>query len=435
VVIIQKSCSESRLKNPERGGRTMKYSKSIFLCIAILISVFLVVPAGFAQGPIKIGAILPLADITGDQAAKAMRLAVNEINKAGGLMGRQVELIVVDDEMKPEKGAAAVEKLVTVDKVDLLVGGMSSGVLLGEIPIMKKYEKATVWIGAASSRCEQALGATADWFFHLHPWDYEQGASYLEGWTAINQKRPEIKRGKWFMAYEEGAFGTASFKAGETQFKDWRTPDGKPTQLEGEPFKSAALGGGDYRNVLRHAKEFKPDIFIWAAYDADALPIMEQAKEIGFTPPIFIGSPPGWPATFGKSPLADAVTLYGMWAPSIKEVSPVSKHFWDAYIKEYKQEPATYFAPLGYTNIYFVADGIKKANTLDKAALINALTETKYVSPIGETLTIKPSNIIKHQGFTKQKILQWNKGQQQVIWPFEFATSQIVYPFPGWEKR
>jgi branched-chain amino acid transport system substrate-binding protein len=413
----------------------MKYSKSISLCIAILVSVFLVVPGGFAQGPIKIGAILPLADITGDQAAKAMKVAVDEINKAGGLLGRKVELIVVDDEMKPEKGAAAVEKLVTVDKVDLLVGGMSSGVHLGQIPIMKKYEKVTVWIGAASSRCEQALGADATWYFHLHPWDYQQGASYLEGWTAISQKRPEIKIDNWFNAYEEGAFGSGSFKASQPLYSNWSSPQGKPHTLDGESFKSAALGGGDYRTVLRHAKEAKPDIFIWTGYDADALPIMEQAKEIGFAPPIFIGSPPGWPATFGKSPLAEAVTLYGMWAPSIKEVSKVSKHFWDAYIKEYKQEPATYFAPLGYTNIYFVADGIKKANTLDKAALINALTETKYVSPIGETLTIKPSNIIKHQGFTKQKILQWQKGQQQVIWPFEFATSQIVYPFPGWEKR
>ncbi|MGA2467364.1 MAG: ABC transporter substrate-binding protein, partial [Thermodesulfobacteriota bacterium] len=330
---------------------------------------------------------------------------------------------------------AAVEKLVTVDKVDLLVGGMSSGVHLGQIPIMKKYEKVTVWIGAASSRCEQALGADATWYFHLHPWDYQQGASYLEGWTAISQKRPEIKIDNWFNAYEEGAFGSGSFKASQPLYSNWSSPQGKPHTLDGESFKSAALGGGDYRTVLRHAKEAKPDIFIWTGYDADALPIMEQAKEIGFAPPIFIGSPPGWPATFGKSPLAEAVTLYGMWAPSIKEASPVSKHFWDAYIKEYKQEPATYFAPLGYTNIYFVADGIKKANTLDKAALINALTETKYVSPIGETLTIKPSNIIKHQGFTKQKILQWQKGQQQVIWPFEFATSQIVYPFPGWEKR
>ena len=52
-----------------------------------------------------------------------------------------------------------------------------------------------------------------------------------------------------------------------------------------------------------------------------------------------------------------------------------------------------------YTNIYFVADGIKKAKTLDKAALIKALEETKYVSPIGETLTIKPSKTDQAPGF------------------------------------
>jgi branched-chain amino acid transport system substrate-binding protein len=388
-----------------------------------------------AAEPIRLGAILPLADITGDQGAKAMKAAVKEINRAGGLLGRQVELIVVDDEMKPEKGAAAVEKLATVDKVDLLIGGMASGVHLGQIPIMKKYEKVTVWIGAASSRCEQAVGAAADWYFHLHPWDYEQGESYIEGWTAINKKHPGVKIETWFEAYEEGAFGTASFKAAQAQYKDWVTAEGKPVKIEGESFKSAAMGGGDYRTMLRHAKESKPDLFLWVGYDADALPIMEQSKEIGFVPPIFIGAPPGWPAAFGKSPLAEGIVLYGMWAPSIKEVSPVSKQFWEAYIKEYNQEPATYFAPLAYTNIYFVAEGIKRAKTLEKAALIKALEETKYVSPIGETLTIKPSKVIKHQGFTKQKILQWQKGQQQVIWPFEFGTSQIAYPFPSWEKR
>jgi branched-chain amino acid transport system substrate-binding protein len=219
---------------------------------------------------------------------------------------------VIDDEMRPIKGAAAVEKLVMVDKVDVLIGGMSSGVHLGEIPIMKKYEKVTVWIGAASSRCEQAVGKAADWYFHLHPWDYQQEGSYLEGWTAINKNRPEIKIDKWFQAYEEEALGSASFNAGKAQFKEWKTLEGKLRTLEGEAFKSATLGGGDYSVVLQHAKEAKPDIFLWAGYGADALPILEQSKEIQFAPPIFIGATPGWPAVFGKSPLAEGVVLYGM---------------------------------------------------------------------------------------------------------------------------
>ena len=203
----------------------MKYPKFLLWCMAIFVSIFILAPRGFAQGPIKLGAIFPLADITGDQGAKAMKLAVKEINQAGGLLGRQVELIIVDDELKAEKGAAAVEKLVTVDKVDILVGGMASGVHLGQIPIMKKYEKVTVWIGAASSRCEQAMGPV-DWYFHLHPWDYQQGASYQEGWSEMAAKRPEVKIAKWFNANEEGSFGTASFKAGQAAFKTWKSPTG-----------------------------------------------------------------------------------------------------------------------------------------------------------------------------------------------------------------
>jgi len=406
----------------------MNLKRAVIIC-----SIFLAFLLGFsligatAAEPIKLGAVYPLGDITGDQGVKAMKLAVKEINDAGGLLGRPVELIVIDDEMKPEKGSAAIEKLATVDKVDIFVGGMASGVLLAQIPIMKKYEKVTVWTGAAYNGCEKALGPDANWFFHLHPWDYQQGESYVEGWAAVTTKYPQVKMARQFWAYEEGAFGTGSFKASKTLYKN--------AAIEGESFKSAAVGGGDYRAVLRHAKEFNPDLFIWVGYAADALPIMEQSKEIDFNPPVFLGSPPGWPADFGKSPLAEGVTLYGMWAPSIKEVSPVSKHFWDAYIKMYREEPATYFAPLAYTDVMFVAAGIKKAGTLDKAALIKALEETKYVSPLGETLTIKPSNIIKHQGFTKQKILQWQNGVQQVIWPFEFSKAKIVSPFPSWKKR
>ena len=390
------------------------------------LAILVVVGAGFLvaaeEGPIKLGAVLPLADITGAQGSKAMQLAVDEINAAGGVLGRQLELIIVDDESKAEKGAAAIDKLATVDNVDVFIGGMSSGVHLGELPALKKYERVTVWIGAASSLVEQAV-VGLDWYFHIHPWDYLQGASYVEGWAALQAEYPLIEIQKAFWAYEEGAFGTSSYQGSLVAFSNWENV--------GESFKSALLGGGDYRAVLRHAQEFDPDLFIWVGYAADALPIMEQAAEIGFTPPLFVGSPPGWPADFGTSPLADGVIAYGMWAPSIKDVSPVSQHFWDAYIAKYNEQPATYFAPLGYTNIYVVAEAIARAGTLDKAALITALEATNYASPLGETLTFTPSNLIDHQGFRNQKILQWQNGAQQVLWPFEYATALPAYPFTG----
>jgi branched-chain amino acid transport system substrate-binding protein len=297
---------------------------------------------------------------------------------------------------------------------------------------MKKYEKVTVWIGAASSRCEQAMGPV-NWYFHLHPWDYQQGASYQEGWSEMAKKRPDVKIAKWFNANEGGAFGTASFKAGQAAFKTWKTPKGEQVTLEGEPFKSAAWAGRlPHRAPARERGQ--TDIFLWTGYDADALPIMEQAKESASLP-IFIGSPPGWPIGFGKSPLAEGVTLYGMWAPSIKEVSPVSKHFWEAYNKEYNQEPATYFAPLAYTNIYFVAEGIKKAKTLEKAALIKALRK-RSMSPRWERPGHQAEQRDQEPGFHQaEKILQWQKeGSSRSSGPLNFHA-QLAHPFPAWDKR
>ena len=412
----------------------MKRCMIVFVCAAAMLLVLtgLAFSGGTtestAKQPIKLGGVWPLGDASGAESNKAAALAVKEINAAGGVLGRRLQLTVIDDELKAEKGAAALERLATVDNVDIFVGGLSSGVFLGEIPILKKYQKVTMYTGAAASTTEKAIGADADWFFHLHPWDYEQGASYVQGWQDISAKYPQVKTSSWFLAYEDGPFGTSSFTASKTLYAALGT-------MSGESFKSASAGGSDFSAVIQHAKQANPAVFIWAGYDADALPIAQQAKAAGFSPPLFIGAPPGWPADFGKSPLAQDMVLYGMWAPSIGNVNPVSKHFVEAYKAEYGVDPATYFSPLSYSAIYILKDAIEKAGTIDKSALIAALEQTKYQSAVGDTITFSPSNVIKHQGIRGQKILQWQNGVQQVVWPFEYKTADLVYPFPGWGGR
>jgi branched-chain amino acid transport system substrate-binding protein len=387
--------------------------------------------SAYAQGTIKIGGIWTLADITGKQGSAAAQLAVDEINAAGGVLGKKLELIVVDDEGKADKAAAAVEKLATVDKVDVFVGGMASGAELGKIPAFKKYGKVVMSTGAAgSATVEKALGPSpeSDFYFHLHPWDYNQGASYAEGWNAIQQKYPNIQIKKIFLAYEEGAFGKSSWDATKVLFGG----DNRYI-VDGASFKSALLGGGDYTAVLEAAKAFKPDLFLWAGYDADALPLLEQSKAMKFSPGIYLGAPPGWPIGFGSSKLSRNVMLYGMWSTAMNDNNPASAKFYKNYVAKYKEEPATYFAPLAYSAVYILVDGIKAAGTTETAPLVKALEATKYASPLGETITFKPSNIIKHQGITRQKILQWQDGFQEVIWPFEAATAAPVYPFPAWK--
>ena len=422
-----------KTNNYYKGDYKLKRNNLLIVSLVLILAFTFSLSALGQDDPIKIGAVNPLGDITGRQSTKAMELAVKEINANGGLLGRQVELVVVDSEFKPEKGAAAIDKLATVDEVDFFVGGMSSGVHQAQIPTLKKYEKITVWAGAASYKAEQAVGPDADWYFHLHPWDYQQGASYGEGWTEIVKENEEIDVGRVFLAYEEGAFGTASFEAYESLFASAQEGEGPFAAImedfAGASFKSAALGGGEYRAMLRQAKEYNPDLFIWAGYDADAVGLLAQSREVGFEPQLFVGAPPGWPQDFEANPLSDKVVLYGMWAPALKEVNDQASHFWEEYIKMHGERPATYFAPLGYTNIMYLAKGIRNAGTLEKEALIESLKNTEYDSPLGTTLKMSPSNVIQNQGFTAQKILQYQDGKQHVIWPFDLATSEIEYPY------
>ncbi|HUX38200.1 MAG TPA: ABC transporter substrate-binding protein [Rectinemataceae bacterium] len=397
--------------------------------IVVTLAVLALVTAGvFGQNIIKIGANWPLADQGSIEASKAAQLAVDEINKAGGVAGKQLKLIVVDDEGNGQKGVAALERLVTVDKVDVLFGGYSSGVAAAQIPTLKKYGLVTVSTGAASSVVEKALGPSpeSDFYFHLHPWDYNQGLSYAQGWRDIQAKYPNVKIRKIFLAYEEGPFGKGSWMGIKAQYGDGY-------EYDGASFKSALMGGSDYSGVLQAAKDFNPDLFIWAGYAPDALPLQEQAKAMNFNPPIFLGAPPAWPADIGSSPLTENVMSYGMWASGLNDKNAQSKKFYEAYQKAYGVAPTSYFAPLSYSGIYILAEAIKKAGGTDKAKLIAALEQTKYASPLGETITFSPSNVIKHQGIRDQKILQWQNGKQQIIWPFQYSTTTPVFPMPAWK--
>jgi len=372
-----------------------------------------------AAETIKIGAILPLAEVIGKDASKSMQLAVKQINAAGGLLGRQLELIIVDDEMKPDKALAVVEKLVNSDKVDILVGGTTNATTMGIVPALKKYKKVTVWCGASSAKIEKELEGQ-NWFFHLQSWDYELGAYYEKMWREVVQKYPNVKKKIIFVAYKEDPFGSDSFSIASPIAKAYLN------LLNGEVYNSP-----DYRTMLNNARKFGPNIFIWDGSEKDAKPMLEDAKNIGFAPPIYLGTTLVWPADFSTLVSSEGVMLYSYWNESMKSKNKASRDYGDAFNKEFNESPATYFGPLAYTNIMIVAQAIKRAGTLESEALIQALEKTKYESPLGDTFVFVKSLGINHQAGANPKLMQWQGGKIKIVWPWEFATAKLIYPFPA----
>jgi branched-chain amino acid transport system substrate-binding protein len=372
-----------------------------------------------AAEPIKIGAVLPLAETAGKDASRSMQLAVKQINAAGGLLGRQLELIIVDDEMRPGKAVAAIEKLVNTDKVDIIVGGIDNATTLEVIPVLKKHTKVTVWMGASSKKIEDAVEGQ-DWFFHLQAWDYQLGAYYEKMWREVVQKYPNVKRKIIFVAYKEDPFGSDSFSIASPIAKAYLN------LLKGEVYNSP-----DYRTILSKAREFGPDIFIWDGSEKDAISMLEEAKNSGFAPPVYLGTTLVWPADFGKQVGADGIMFYSYWHDSMKSRNRASSEYSAAFNNEFKEAPVTYFGPLAYTNIMIVANAVKKAGSLDKDALINALAATNYESPLGDTFFFARSLGIKYQAGANPKLMQWQSGSVKIIWPWELATGKLIYPFPA----
>ena len=156
-----------------------------------------------AKDPIKLGVMVPLSGpsaATGQEMRNAYLLAAEEIN-AQGLLGTKVEL-VIEDSKDPTAAVAALEKLVNREKVNILMGEVSSTVGYALAEPAKKYQPVMAWTGAASSKVESAFAGT-DWFFHYHPWEYHNVKALVDFLKFAGVKKVAV-------AYEDGLFGKSS---------------------------------------------------------------------------------------------------------------------------------------------------------------------------------------------------------------------------------
>lgn len=369
---------------------------------------------------IKLGAMAPLSGpsaASGQDMKEGYELAVAEINAKGGILGSKVELILEDDKNDPATGISAFEKLMSKDKVSVVMGSVSSTVALALAGPAKRYQPIMAWTGAASVKVEEAF-ADADWFFHYHPWEYHNLAATVDFFVYTGGKTVGI-------AYEDSLFGQSC--------KDGIIPLVDKAGLKVvaiEPFKT---GSPDVTPMLTKIKSKNPDIFYWVGYAADAIPITTQAREVNFNPRVTYGVPPTWAQGYEKLKESEYIAGLTFWTPDMP--MPESREWVAKYVARFKHRPMSYWAPLAYTNLITVADAIEKAGTLDKKAVMAALAQTNYKSPLGRTLTFGPSKHIKHQGFSDWVSFQWRNGQMEVVFPENMRTKPLVYPVPEWSKR
>ena len=222
--------------------------------------------------PIKIGFIGPL---TGDAAAygepiqNGIKLAVDEINKNGGIDGRQVEVIYEDAKCEGPRAVSSTQKLISVDKVKYIIGGMCSGESLAVVPITKEARVLQISPGSSAPK----LSGSSPYFFRNNPNDNQPGA-ILADYVNKNYKRVGIISEK--TDYAQGL--KEVFIKGV---------DSSKVTITSEDFLTKE---SDFRSIVTKMKQAQVDIvFFNVQAPANAIKIAKQLKEMGLNVPT-IGS-------------------------------------------------------------------------------------------------------------------------------------------------
>jgi branched-chain amino acid transport system substrate-binding protein len=350
-----------------------------------------------ADNDIKIGLT---GEMTGNNAnygtstQEGVKLAVKEINAAGGILGKKINLIVGDNKSEPSEAANVMTKLTKQDKVAAVIGNFTSSCAISASNVATSAKIPYVSNGATNPRLTVENGKTKEYIFRacfIDPFQGTVGANFI-----LNTLK--LKKGIVLVD------NNSDYSKGLTDF-----------------FKAAfAKGGGsiigeegylqkdqDFRPILTKIRDLNPEFIYLPGYYEEAGKIIKQARELGMNMP-FVGGD-GWDSA-KLSEIAGGAALNNTYFTnhySPEDKSPASTAFVSAFDKEYKKVPDGP-AVLGYDTMKLVADAIKRANSADPAKIRDALAATKNFPGASGTLTINES----HDATKSAVIIEMKDGKQ-----------------------
>ena len=369
----------------------------------------------FAQGaqpPIRIGSTLAL---TGPLAATSLvhkvvgEIYVDQLNKRGGLLGRQVEWIVKDDQSKPDLARTLYEQLITADKVDLLMGPYATGAILSAMGVAQRYNKVLVHhtFGIPSmAKYEMQFPA-----WSLGPEPGTTVPNTVFDALAASPKPPKT------IAVVTSKFPSVHFMSlGAREVA-------KKRGLTEVLFLEWDFGNLDYGPIAARIKDAKPD-FLWVgAIGLEGNQLLEALNKIDYTPREHFYMYPA-PGPMSKSPLAKNA----MSMTVFEEHPPYSSAAGAAdFINLYHERAAKAGIPdtnvevqaaASYTAWQILEAGVKGAGSLDDKAIAAYLKKNRIDTIQGKLRFDGPSNY----GDDLMRVKQVQNGRWVTVYPKEYAA-------------
>jgi branched-chain amino acid transport system substrate-binding protein len=313
-----------------------------------------------SKDPIRIGCPLPLTGPFAALAADMQRgavLAVDELNAKGGVLGRKVEVLFRDDQLRPAIGAQRTKELIENERVQFIVGGLAAHV---QMAINEQTKKSKVlFISTSQSDEISAKPDTSPITFHeaLNP---TITSRVVGTWVAQNLGK------KWWIIYADYAWG----KQNNAVLTEVLKKQGG-TLLGSTPYP---LGSAEFSAHLPKIQAAKPDVLMNVAPGADNVALHKQVISYGMKGQMKMAQPLHWISYLKEGGSEIYQDVYGglNWYWELQEQIPTAKKFVEAGMKKFNVPPGDY-AAYSYSGVLEVARGVELAKSTEADAVANAL--------------------------------------------------------------
>ena len=351
-----------------------------------------------ADGPIKIGVVTPLSGTytpIGQQVKMGLELATKEVNAAGGIMGRKVELIFEDEEANPAVATQKAEKLFQVSNVDFLTGTVNSGSTLAVGQLAERNNKL---IATTVSFADSITGdKCSPNVFRVNARAGMQSAA-LAAWLAKDKPNANV----FFIGpdYEMGRSTVAAFK---------KAAEEKGAKSVGEIF--APLDNKDYSPYFGQVRAAKPNVIYTSVAGNDTVRLLTQMSEYGVNKGVTLVGAAGTVTSQNITAIGSAAEGYVTGVGySAKADTPANKKFLTAFQAEFKTAPDLYGTD-SYGLIYFYKAAVEKAKSTETDKVRAAMKDLEWATPQG----MKKMRAGDHQAMQEMYAVKIEGGQFNVI--------------------
>jgi branched-chain amino acid transport system substrate-binding protein len=375
--------------------------------------------------PIRIGVIAEAQAVAGSSIPLAAQLAADEINAAGGVDGRKIEIFPYDNHSSAAESVRAFQRAVNEDHVNAVIASYVSEVVLALEPWTGRLKTVMVTPGAASDVITQNIAK-----------DYDHLKYTFHGYATSTSIADSVCDAAKDLLVRDLKMKTAVVMSEDAA---WTTP------LDAEYLKCLPNIGlkvidhirvspdtTDFTPIFNKIEGEKPDVMITGISHVGVQPTVQWKQQQVPIPMFGISSQASNSSFWNDTNGAVEGVLYQAFSGPDVAVTPRTLPFVAAFQKRYGNFPS-YCGYTSYDAVYYLADAIKRAGSTDPDKLVEALEKTDYVGAIGRIEfkgrdTPYPHALKIGAGTITGLMLQWQNGKQVNLWPGNVANGKLKFP-------